>query len=198
MKLPNSTYTARAWALADIAPDFRVEDVWMLPAGGSPDEFPELVRQIAAGEGAFEGERFAVLIYVARQKLGAWFGWDRPEHGLGTRAISLRERLPQDAGYERGPDQRGAPWTSVYCTDREWVTEYASRTVHALMLVGWVPEGGVHRGEMTVLVRPNGVLGRLYMAGIRPFRRLVVNPAFFRMVERNWDKSRADRRPGVQ
>ncbi|MFI1918349.1 DUF2867 domain-containing protein [Nocardia sp. NPDC020380] len=194
MRLPNSAYAARAWRLSEIAPDFRVEDVWVLPARGSHDEFPDLVKQIAEGDDAFDSERLAILVYVARQKLGAWFGWDSPGTGtgLGARVATLRERLPEGADYgERGPDQRGAPWISVYRTDREWVSEYANRTVHALMHVGWVPDGATaYRGEMTVLVRPNGLLGRLYMAGIRPFRRFVVNPAFFRMVARNWQSGR--------
>ncbi|MFG1798449.1 DUF2867 domain-containing protein [Nocardia sp. NPDC049149] len=195
MRLPNSTYDARSWRLAEIAPDFSVEDVWVLPAQGERQEFRELVHQIAEGEGAYEGERLVILLFVVRQLIGKLFGWDRPEAGLGARVASLRDRLPKDAIFsERGPDQRAAPWISVYRTDREWVGEYAGRTVHALMHVGWVPVPGKaadYRGEMTILVRPAGLIGRLYMAAIRPFRRFVINPAFFRMVARNWQRHRA-------
>ncbi|MFB6811870.1 DUF2867 domain-containing protein [Streptomyces sp. NPDC056387] len=36
-----------------------------------------------------------------------------------------------------------------------------------MLHIGWVPEGsGGHRGQMTVLVKPNGRLGTLYMLGI--------------------------------
>lgn len=192
MRLPNSTYATRAWRLAEIAPEFRIEDVWLLPARGERDEFPELVRQIAEGEGAYEGEYLCILMFVVRQKLGAWFGLDRPETGVGGRVTSVAARLPADSAYiERGPDQNATPFKSIYQTDREWVSETAGRTVHALMHVGWVPDGVTgYRAEMAILVRPNGLIGRLYMGFIRPFRRFVVNPAFFRMVARNWERSR--------
>ena len=57
----------------------------------------------------------------------------------------------------------------------EWAAEVANRTVHGLAHIGWVPDGaGGYRGEMAVYVRANGLLGRAYLAAIRPFRYLVV------------------------
>jgi len=39
------------------------------------------------------------------------------------------------------------------------------------MHVGWVPEGtDGYRGQMAVLVRPNGVLGAAYLVAIAAFR----------------------------
>jgi Protein of unknown function (DUF2867) len=35
-------------------------------------------------------------------------------------------------------------------------------------------------------VKPNGRLGTLYMAAIRPFRHLIVYPAAIRQIERQW------------
>ena len=46
------------------------------------------------------------------------------------------------------------------------------------MHVGWVPDGhGGYRGQMAVLVKPNGMLRPAYMAAIKPFRYLMVYPA---------------------
>jgi hypothetical protein len=42
------------------------------------------------------------------------------------------------------------------------------------------------RGQMAVLVKPNGLLGTGYMAAIRPFRHLIVYPAMMRQIERTW------------
>ena len=51
----------------------------------------------------------------------------------------------------------------------------------------WVPdESGRYRGQMAVLVKPNGLLGSAYMAAIRPFRHLIVYPALTRETERAW------------
>ena len=53
------------------------------------------------------------------------------------------------------------------------------------MHIGWVPDGtGGYRGQMAVLVKPNGLLGNAYMAAIRPFRHLIVYPPMLRQIER--------------
>ena len=85
----------------------------------------------------------------------------------------------------RGPDF--APFTSVYQLENEWAAEIANRTVHAVMHIGWVPEESAgYRGQMAVLVKPNGPLGAAYMAAIRPFRHLIVYPALMRLIEQKW------------
>jgi hypothetical protein len=59
--------------------------------------------------------------------------------------------------------------------------------MHGILHVGWVPDGsGGYRGQMAVLVKPNGLLGNAYMAGIKPFRHLVVYPQAIRQIERWW------------
>jgi hypothetical protein len=40
---------------------------------------------------------------------------------------------------------------------------------------------------MAVLVKPNGLLGTVYMAAIRPFRHLIVYPAIMREMEQAWN-----------
>ncbi len=53
-----------------------------------------------------------------------------------------------------------------------------------------VPDGaGGHRGQMAVLVKPNGRLGEAYMAAIAPFRHRLVYPAMLRDTERRWRAS---------
>ena len=59
--------------------------------------------------------------------------------------------------------------------------------MHGVMHLGWVPDGtGGYRGQMAVLVKPNGLLGTAYMAAIRPFRHLIVYPSMMRRIGRNW------------
>ncbi len=63
----------------------------------------------------------------------------------------------------------------------------ANRTVHTVMHLGWVPnESGGYRGQMAVLVKPNGMFGKAYMAAIKPFRYLFVYPALMREFDRRW------------
>jgi hypothetical protein len=59
--------------------------------------------------------------------------------------------------------------------------------MHGVMHVGWVWDGAEgYRGQMAVLVKPNGLLGTVYMATIRPFRHLIVYPLMTRELERAW------------
>ena len=59
--------------------------------------------------------------------------------------------------------------------------------MHGVLHVGWVPDGeGGFRGQMAVLVKPNGRKGSVYMAAIKPFRHVLVYPAMLRDIERSW------------
>ena len=86
-----------------------------------------------------------------------------------------------------GPDFEALPFSPLYLTDDEFAAEIANRTVHAVMHIGWVPDGGDrHHAQMAVLVKPNGRLGRLYMAAIRPFRHVLVYPRMLSEIDRQW------------
>ncbi|MEU4066736.1 DUF2867 domain-containing protein [Streptomyces wedmorensis] len=190
MRLPRTAHTSRPWRIHEIAGDFQVEDVWELPVTGGPDDLDRLVRQFTSSGGTALSSPLVRTLFAIRWKLGALFGWDKPAAGLGGRVETLRDRLPEDlrAG-TRGPDLQAVPFTSVFQTHDEWVAESANRTVHAVMHIGWVPDGasGRHRARMAVLVKPNGLLGAVYMAGIKPFRYLGVYPRLIGAIGREWE-----------
>lgn len=50
MRIPNSEHTSRPWRIHEIAPDFRLEDVWTLPVRGEKSDFQTLVQGFAAGD----------------------------------------------------------------------------------------------------------------------------------------------------
>jgi Protein of unknown function (DUF2867) len=200
MRLPNSAHTSQPWRIHDVAPDFRLEDVWELPTSGARDDLERLVRWFATSDS--DGPEFPAAfraLFALRWKLGELFGWDKPGSGVGERVRSLRERLPADLlEAPRGPDVRAVPgrtevdgppiFTSVYLTHDEWTAELANKTVHSLMHIGWVPDssGGRYHAQMAVLVKPNGRLGAAYMAAIKPFRYLFVYPALMRWIGPAW------------
>jgi Protein of unknown function (DUF2867) len=191
MRLPITAHTSRPWRIHEIAPDFKVEDVWALPTPGGPDDLPRLVSW-AVTPNFPEGAPLIVrFLWEARWKIGRLLGWDRRERGLGARVASLRERLPADLrAAPTGPDFTDVPMTPVYLLKDEWVAEMANRTVHSIMHLGWVADGnGGYRGQMAVLVKPNGWFGAAYMAAIKPFRYLFVYPALMRSVKRDWQAS---------
>ncbi|MFD6161153.1 DUF2867 domain-containing protein [Nocardia sp. NPDC060256] len=188
MRLPKTAHTALPWRIHELTPDFKLEDVWALPTPGGPDDFPRLVQLIASHNDTSQFPAAYRILFAIRWKLGALFGWDKPDTGVNTRVRSLRDRLPADLrDAPPGPDFRSVPFRSVFLTDNEWAAEIANGTVHAVLHIGWVPdETGGYRGQMAVLVKPNGLLGKLYLAAILPFRYLLVYPALLRTMAHAW------------
>jgi hypothetical protein len=186
--LETAEHTARPWRIHEIAKDFRVLDVWALPTPGGPGDFPRLVRLMATFDPA-ETSPVVRALFALRWTLGRAFGLDRGETGLGTRVRSLRDRLPADLA-DTPMDFDAYLFTPLYVTDDEFALEIANQTMHGVMHVGWVPDGkGGHRGQMAVLVRPNGALGVAYLAAIAPFRHLMVYPLMMRDIGRAWRQS---------
>jgi hypothetical protein len=190
MRLPDTAHTSRPWRIHEVTKDFRVEDVWALPTPGGPDDFPRLVKWLASRDDPSRGSSSWVVraLWAIRWKAGQFLGWDREDAGLGARVPTLRDRLPADLREgPTGPGVRGLPFAPLYQIEDEWAAEIANRTMHGVLHVGWVPDGaGGYRGQMAVLVKPNGLRGTVYMAAIRPFRRLIVYPHTVREVGRAW------------
>jgi hypothetical protein len=127
-------------------------------------------------------------LFAVRWRAGDLLGLDREATRPGSRVPTLRDRLPEDlregdgAGRARAPK----PFRTLYATADEWAFELANRTVHGVLHLGWVPDGDGHRGQMAVLVKPNGLLGEAYLAAIKPVRHRVVYPLMLEELGREW------------
>jgi uncharacterized protein DUF2867 len=197
MRLPNTAHTSRPWRIHELTRDFGLEDVWALPTPGGADDFPRLVERFASTDPSQRLPGAARTLWVLRWKIGELLGWDDEDDGVGSRVPTLRGQLPADLrDAPPGPEFDSLPFTSLYLLEDEWAAEAANRTMHGVMHMGWVPDGtGGYRGQMAVLVKPNGLFGKGYMAAIRPFRHLVVYPAMMREIERDWRARAADPTP---
>jgi hypothetical protein len=197
MRLPDTAHTSRPWRIHDVTRDFRLEDVWALPTPGGPDDFPRLVQVIASGDPSRYSSRAVRTLFAIRWKVGGLLGWDGPDAGQDSRPPTLRDRMPADLrDGPAGPKFDALPFTSLYLLDDEWAAEIANRTVQAVMHIGWVPDpAGGYRGQMAVLVKPNGLLGTGYMAAIKPFRHLIVYPPLLREMGREWRARDGDPTP---
>jgi Protein of unknown function (DUF2867) len=188
MRLPTSAHSSRPWRIHEIAPDFRVEDVWALPTPGGPDDFPRLLAEGTSMDPEKGGSVLVRGLFALRWRIGELLGWDGDDAGLGARVPTLRDRLPADLrDGPTGPSTDALPFRPLYLTDDEFATEIANRTMHGVMHLGWVQDDdGTYRGQMAVLVKPNGLVGKAYMAAILPFRHLLVYPLMLRDIERRW------------
>jgi hypothetical protein len=195
-KLPNSEQTSRPWRIHELVRDFKLLDVWALPTPGVREDFPRLVKMIASSDTG-SNSRAAQALWAIRWKLGEVFGWDEVDESELPDWQMLRDRLPQDLrDGPSGPEFRELPFQSVYLLDDEWAAELANKTVHGVLHLGWVPdEDGAYHGQMSVYVKPNGLLGKAYLAAIQPFRHLVVYPPMMRQLERRWGAEKSAETP---
>ena len=188
MRLPHTAHTSRPWRIHELTPDFRLEDVWALPTPGGPDDFPRLVQQFASADPSRSASGAVRTLFAIRWKVGELLGWDDADAARGSGVPTLHERVPPDlCGAQSTPDFDALPFSPLYLLEHEAAAEIANRTMHGVLHLGWVPDAsGGYRGQMAVLVKPNGLFGTAYMAAIRPFRHLIVYPAMMRQIEREW------------
>jgi hypothetical protein len=192
MRLPNSEHESHRWRLDEIAPDFRLEDVWALPAEGGAADFPTLLEVMSSLKPAGGKSVATRLLFGIRFRLGGWLGWDDAAARLpipGGGETTLRARLPADLrGSANDVGLGSSRFTPLYRTDDEWAAEISNRTVHAVMHLAWIDKGeGRYQGQMGVYVKPRGRLGAAYMAAIAPFRHVIVYPALMRGIEHAWN-----------
>jgi hypothetical protein len=189
MRLPNSAHTSQPWRIHEIAPDFKLEDVWELPGRAAPGDFPSLVQLITSLDLSQSPSRVTRALWDIRWKVGVLLGWDDPDAGLNSRVPTLRDRLPADlvrGGH--GPDFASIPLTPLYLSDDEFAAEIANKTMHGVMHIGAVQaQDGSLRAQMAVLVKTNGRFGDAYMAAIKPFRHLIIYPAVMRQGREQWE-----------
>jgi hypothetical protein len=191
MRLPARVHESEPWRIAAIASDFRLEDVWTLPAHGSAEDFGALLEVMASLDPTAGGSRAARLLFALRRRLGRLFRWDDIDENPampGGGPPTLRMRLPADLRDTATNDPRSLHgFRPLYRTDVESAAELSNRTVHAVLHLAWVEqEAGSYRGHMAVYVKPLTRFGALYMRLIAPFRRRVVYPALLRQIEWAW------------
>lgn len=187
-RVPASAFRAQPWRIHEITADFEVEDVWQLPGSEPLSAFPRVVDTMATLDPS-HSPLPARLLWAARMKLGSWFGWDGDRDGIGHRVASLRDRLPDDlrtlpAQTERFTD---LPFDVLLDLPNEFAAEIANKTMHGLMHLGAVPSAdGQTNVQLTILVKPNGLPGRVYMAAIKPFRFAIIYPLMMRELAARW------------
>lgn len=147
------------------------------PTGGRIDPADHLrrpwrVHAIAAAEGLALRDVWEVAVALpAGVSLARWVEALRAEpRGLPSRALfAVRRGVGRLLGLDRG----SAGLVPVYQEPDEVLSRLTNRTVTAFLHVSLVER----HPRLAVYVRPNGALGRGYMALIEPFRQRVVYPA---------------------
>lgn len=199
MRLPNAAHESGPWRIRKIASDFTLEDVWALPARGDADDFQDLLELMASSDPANADSLPTRVLWRVRDRGGSWLDLGRivaPIDGdsaklpiPGRDETSLAPRLPDDLrNTATGLTFDSLPFVPLYRTDNEFAAEVSNRTMHGVMHLAWVAQGGArYQAQMAVYVKPRGLFGKAYMAAIKPFRYWIVYPALTRQTERMWN-----------
>lgn len=177
-----------------------MEDVWELPVRGGVGDFDDLIELAATADPTDADSLATRALWRLRDRLGAWLDLGRisvPDEVVGAGKLpipgrsetSLAARLPDDLrGTASDLDFGSLPFVPLYRTDVEFAAEMSNPTVHGVMHLAWVAQGGArYQAQMAVYVKPRGLSGKAYMALIKPFRYWIVYPALMRQTERMWN-----------
>ena len=209
------TYRAGGWRVLTLASDFELLDLWRVPLDADPargETFATFLRVFqAAGIGrprypvrvrsaadALHAARLAAAasLFALRRFLGWVFRLDTgPALPVPGRSESrIRTRLDDaDRARDLGtfPPVVGIGFEPVYVFADEALLEIANRTIHALLHLSWVEASpGRYDAVLAVYVKSRGLVSRVYMASIAPFRHWVVYPAWIAHLVRTWEVMR--------
>src|SRR3954462_13788928 len=99
MRLPNSEHEAHPWVITQIAPDFRLLDVWALPVEGGPDDIDDALGVLTAFDPTRSPSAVSRALFAIRLHIGSWLGWDNPDEKRpipGCTETTLAARLPDE------------------------------------------------------------------------------------------------------
>ncbi len=191
MKITNQDHLQHHWRVHPLLPDFEIEDVWKFPVRleehHTLDEFREQFKQVMDG---LTQNGLVAFLFKLRFFIGGIFGWDKEEERVHFKPNSIRERYAKAEGlsFSQMPAPGKEEFCPVYALDKEALMEIENATVHAAMHLGKVPEAGDYTVQMTVYVKPKGLLGTAYLAVIKPFRLFIVYPTMLRIMAKQWEK----------
>jgi hypothetical protein len=203
MRISNAVHEARPWRIRDIAPEFKVEDVWALPVHGSAGDFQTLLEIMVSLDPTKSESLPTRMLWGFRDRLGVWFDLGRASVPVddaradaegqlpipGTTETSLNDRLPEDlSNTATDLTFTSMPIAPLYRTDDEFAAELSNRTLHAVVHLTWIDQGaGRYRGHLAIYAKTRGSLGKVYVALVRPFRRWIVYPGLLRQIEKAWN-----------
>jgi hypothetical protein len=196
IELDPEAHTGLPWRIHAIAGDFTTEDVWRLPMNAEARDFDRFVQMLADLDPVSSGPRVVRVLAAVRLWIGGLFKGDTDGRGAARNA-ELVARLPDDLSATSAPTLfNGADFpdvaiTPLFKTNDEWAVAIASGPVDGILHIGWVADDRGHQGQLAVLVKRRGLVGRAYMAAIAPARRFVVYPLLARELRRRWNNTSA-------
>lgn len=186
MRMDPLEFRARTLRVHAFLHDVPLEDAWAiaLPGGGPGRTIEDLLAVMASSRG--DAPLIVKWLFWLRRRIGALLGWD--EQRPAWDAESYMYRLsPSDRGQSRvAPGTRVGSFSLLYRFEDEQLAELRNRTVQAFSSLSIRRTPGGYLAYLGVFVKPVHGFTRLYMAAIKPFRRLLVYPSIIRKMQTEW------------
>jgi hypothetical protein len=166
-----------------------VHDVWAVDLpGGGPRRSIEDLRSVLAVESLAASNPALRLLFGLRSRFGRVFGWDTvPPRGDEESVLRRLTAAEREASLV-SPGTREGPFTVVFVSPREAISEIRNATVHAASVFALLEQGSGHRLYWAIHVRPVGRITAWYMRLIDPFRRFLIYPAVLRHIRAAWSR----------
>jgi hypothetical protein len=194
MRITAAEFRTRPLRVHELLRDVPLEDAWAVPLsdGGAGRTVADVRAMLGAGRTAAP----AVVrgLFWLRRFLGSLFGWDRARPGW--RGESFADRLsPEDRSRSLVvPGTPDGQFSILYRFEDEQLSELRNATVHGFLSLSLQPTAGGYVAYLGIFVKPVSRFTGLYMAAIKPFRRLIVYPTLIRTVQRAWAERYAEKR----
>jgi len=186
MRLDPSEFRARALRAHALLHDVPLEDAWAVPLSGGgavrtiEDVRATMVKGVAAAPAVVQG------LFWLRTRAGALFGWDHQRAVWSAESYTDRLSPADRAKSLVAPGTPDGHFRLLYQFEDEQLSELRNSTVHAFLSLSIRPAPGGYLAYLGVFVRPVSRFTGLYMAAIKPFRRLIVYPALIRAMQKAW------------
>ena len=192
IKIDKQGHWVQPWKVHSLLTDFRVEDVWRVPVVLEADHSLQLfIERFYETNDQLVKNGLVWALFRFRHILGKIFKWDEKIKVDQLAPGSIRERYAREEhlSFEDLPHPGSQHFIPVYQLQNEFLAEIENKTVHAAVHLGRVPsENGQYGIQMAVYVKPKGLLGKLYMQLIKPFRHWIVYPALMKEAKARWER----------
>ena len=191
MKVDNELHRDRPLYVHAFIPDFTLDTVWRVPVElKSHHTLQQFLDRFSKAGEELETTGLAGLLFKTRRWIGRVLRWD--EKPVQDRLVrgSLRERYARREGLDLQdlPSPGEGYFVPVYQLQNEFLSEIENKTVHAALHFSRVArEDGTWEIYLAIYAKPKGIVGRLYLAIVRPFRHWIVYPSMMSAVKKDWD-----------
>jgi len=194
IKIDKHNYLRQHYRVHALLSDFELEDVWQVPVTLTSNQSLHLfVEHFKKAMDKITDKGVAGFLFRLRLALGKLLNLG-DENKLVSELIpgSIRDRYAheEELSFEDLPalsnDDLG--FAPVYMMENEELSEIENKIVHAALHFSRVPIGEALFGVyMAVYVKPKGLLGKIYMPLIKPFRWWIVYPALMKIAKNKWE-----------